>query len=277
MQDNEIEENLSKHDPLILGNLKLNSRMIVGTGKYATLDLMKKCHEASRTQMVTVALRRVPLNNIDNAEGGKIQSILHYIDTEKITLLPNTAGAFSAEEAVRLAKMAMAMGMKFLKIEVMGDTKTLLPDPVETLRTVELLRNKYTKDDLFLMVYTSDDPIIALKLLKAGADCVMPAGSPIGSGRGIQNKSNIKMIIDLIKGEVPVIIDAGIGSPADAALAMEMGADAILLNTAIAKAQNPVTMAGAIRYATIAGRLSYMSGRIPKKLYASASSPILDF
>ncbi|MDH5717167.1 MAG: thiazole synthase [Spirochaetia bacterium] len=273
--DFNLEKDIFKHDPLILGEKKFFSRLIIGTGKYADFNIMKKCHETSGTEMVTVALRRVPLGL--NGKNNKLKSIIDYIDTQKITLLPNTSGTFSAKEAYRLAKMAVAMGMRYLKIEVMGDTKTLLPDPIETLKTVEILRKEFTSEKLFLMVYTNDDPIMALKLLNAGADCIMPAGSPIGSGRGIQNPQNLKMIIDIIKGKVPIVLDAGIGSPADAALAMEAGASAILLNTAVAKAQNPEAMAKAMRFGWIAGRLSYIGGRIPQKLYATASSPEIDF
>ncbi|MDH4262519.1 MAG: thiazole synthase [Spirochaetia bacterium] len=271
MHSSEFEK--LKNDPLVLGDLKLFSRILVGTGKYSSLPEMKNCHKESGTQMVTLALRRVPLH----LSSQQTANIIDYIDTENITILPNTAGAHSAPEALRMAAIAVEMGMKFLKVEVMGDVTTLLPDPIETLKSVEMLREKYTRDDLFLMVYTNDDPVLAGKLLKAGADAIMPAGSPIGSGRGIQNKGNIKMILEIVNGKVPVILDAGVGCAGDVTLAMELGMDAVLLNTAIAQAQDPVKMAAAMKYAWMAGRLSYMAGRIPSKLYATASSPELDF
>lgn len=265
------EKELFSHDTLKLGSIQLYSRMIVGTGKYENFNIMKECHEASGTEMVTIALRRLPLGKANR------KSIIDYINSEKIHILPNTAGSHKAEEALRLARIAKSMGLKHLKIEVMGDSKTLLPDPVETIRAVEIIKKEFSDDELFLMVYTSDDPITAWRLYNAGANAVMPAGSPIGSGRGIQNPHNIKIILDLIKGKVPVILDAGIGTASDGVFAMEMGVDGILLNTAIAQAQNPVEMAKAMRLAWISGRFSYAGGRIPKKLYATASSPGLDF
>lgn len=264
-----MENDFFKNDVLTLGDLTLSSRIIVGTGKYSSLDLMRQCHAQSNTQMVTVALRRVSSDVC-----GK--NILDYIDTSCIRLLPNTAGCQSAQETLRLAKLAKSMGMTHLKIEVMGDVKTLLPDPIETLKSVELIREQLG-DSLFLMVYTSSDPILADKLIKARADAVMPAGSPIGSGRGMENPYGLKLLLEIIDGRVPVILDAGIGSPADAALAMEMGFDAILLNTAIAAAGDPVQMARSMRMAWMAGRMSYLAGRMDKKMYATASSPILDF
>jgi thiazole synthase len=234
---------------------------------------MRDCHNESGTQMVTLALRRVPVH----LTGEQTANIVDFIDTKHITILPNTAGAHSAPEALRMAAMAVELGMKFLKVEVMGDVTTLLPDPIETLKSVEGLRKKYTPDELFLMVYTNDDPVLAGKLLKAGADAIMPAGSPIGSGRGIQNKGNIKMILEIINGKVPVILDAGVGCAGDVTLAMELGLDAVLLNTAIAQADDPVKMAAAMKFAWMSGRLSWLAGRIPQKLYATASSPELDF
>jgi thiazole synthase len=262
-----------KNDPLVLGSLKLFSRILVGTGKYASLEQMRECHNESGAQMATLALRRVPLHLTAKQTG----NITDYIDTTKITILPNTAGAHSAPETLRMAAMAVELGMKFLKVEVMGDVTTLLPDPIETLKSVEELRKKYSRDELFLMVYTNDDPVLAGKLLKAGADAIMPAGSPIGSGRGIQNKGNIKMILEIVNGKVPVILDAGVGCAGDVTLAMELGLDAVLLNTAIAQAGDPVKMAAAMKFAWMAGRLSYLAGRMPKKLYATSSSPELDF
>jgi thiazole synthase len=260
-------------DPFILGGKKFNSRILVGTGKYLSLDQMKQCHEASGTEMVTLALRRVPLH----LSKDQTANIVDYIDSSKITMLPNTAGAHSAPEAVRMAALAVEMGMKYLKVEVMGDVTTLLPDPVETLKSVIELRKKFTPEKLFLMVYTNDDPVLAGKLLREGADAIMPAGSPIGSGRGIQNRGNMQMILEIVDGKVPVILDAGVGSASDVTIAMELGMDAVLLNTAIAQASDPVKMAEAMKHAWISGRLSYLAGRIPRKLYATASSPELDF
>lgn len=221
--------------------------------------------------MVTVALRKVTLSLPGNA---RVKSITDYIDTDKITLLPNTSGAYSAHEALRIARLAASMSMTHLKIEVMKETKTLLPDVVETIKAVELIKKEFSSDRLFLMVYTNDDPITALKLLEAGADAIMPAGSPIGSGRGIVNRQNFEMIIELINGRVPLVLDAGIGTPSDVVIAMEMGLDAVLLNTAIAGASNPQQMAAAFRLAWQAGRLAWLSGRIPEKKYATASSPL---
>lgn len=253
---------------LTIGQYQFNSRLILGTGRYASLELMRACHQAAETELVTVALRRVPL------KGDTTASILDYIDTTKITLMPNTSGAYTGREALRLADLAVAMDMTFLKIEVMGELKTLLPDPVETLEAVKLIRDKYDRQKLLLLVYTNDDPVLALKLLEAGADAIMPAGSPIGSGRGLANPANLRMILELVNGRVPVIVDAGIGCASDAAIAMETGADAVLLNTAVALAENPLAMARAMKLAVEAGRLSYLAGRMPKKLYATASSPL---
>jgi len=264
---------LVKNDPLVLGENKFSSRLLVGTGKYESLELMKQCHEASETEMVTIALRRVPLN-LSSEETG---DILNYIDTDKITLLPNTAGAHSAEEALRFAKIANGMGLNYLKLEVMGDITTLLPDPIETLRAVQLIKKEIKNENLFLMVYTNDDPVLAGKLLREGADAIMPAGSPIGSGRGIENPANFQMIMEVVNGKVPVILDAGVGRPSDAVRAMELGLDAVLLNTAIAQASDPLNMSHAFRHAWIAGRLSYLSGIIPAKLHGTASSPPIEY
>ncbi len=261
----------TNNDILKLGAKKLHSRLILGTGKYLNLQSMQQCHQISQTEMVTVALRRVPLHDMSTKS-----NILNYIDTQKIILLANTAGVASAEEALRLVRIACSMKLNFIKLEVIAESKTLLPDPIETYKAVKLIREHYTKDELFVMVYTNDDPILALKLYNAGADCLMPGGSPIGSGRGIQNIYNMRMILELLPEDVPIILDAGIGSPADAVLAMEMGFDAVLLNSAIAQAQDPHNMALAMYHAVQAGRLSYLSGRMGKKLYATASSPELD-
>jgi len=260
-------KNCAMQDSLQLGPLELQCRLIVGTGKYPDLETMKKSHEESGTQMVTVALRKIPLS------GKGLKSIIDYIDQSRITLLPNTAGAHSGKEALKIADIAVSLGMRFLKIEVMGDAFTLLPDPVGTLRAVELIREKYSSDTLFLMVYTSDDPVVADKLVRAGADAVMPGGSPIGSGRGIANPGNILLLKELVNHRVPIILDAGVGVPSDASRAMEMGLDAVLMNSAIAGAGDPVLMAKAMKAAVHAGRLSYRAGPIPQKLHATASSP----
>ncbi|MCS6984251.1 MAG: thiazole synthase [Leptospiraceae bacterium] len=253
--------------PLKIGKYEFRSRLILGTGRYASLELMKKCHEAAGVEIVTVALRRVPLG-----QGGP--SLLDYIDTNKIKIMPNTSGAYSAREALRLAELALALGMDFLKIEVLGDIHTLLPDPVETYEAVRLIRQKYDQSRLHLLVYTNDDPVLALKLRDAGADAIMPAGSPIGSGRGIANEANLIIMREQLGEAVPLIVDAGLGCASDASRAMELGADGVLLNSAVALAKDPMSMAIAMKHAVIAGRLSYLAGRIPKKLYGTASSPL---
>jgi len=243
-----------------------NSRLLVGTGKYATNELMAECLEASGAQIVTVALRRVSL---DNKEA---KNLLDYIDLKKYTLLPNTAGCFTVEEAVRVAHLARAAGISdFIKLEVLHDEKTLLPDPIATLEATKIL----VKEGYTVMTYTSDDPVMAQMLEQAGAHAVMPAGSPIGSGQGVLNPNNIRIILEKLK--CPVLIDAGVGSASDVAVAMELGVVAVLLNTAIAHAKDPLRMAHAMRHACEAGRLSYLAGRIPKKLYAQASTPQKDF
>lgn len=256
---------------LVLGTKEFESRLILGTGKYASLELMQKCHEKAGAQMVTVALRRVPLNSKNRKK-----SILDFIDS-KITLLPNTAGAQTAIEALRICELANSLELKFLKLELIADNKTLLPDAIESCKALELIRRKYKKEEMYVMVYTSDDPIASRRLYEAGADCVMPAGSPIGSGRGIENTNNIKLIVSDLQDKCPVILDAGIGSAKDAVMAMELGVDAILLNSAIAYSKKPLIMAEAMKLACRAGRLSYLSGRMDKKLYATASSPEWEF
>lgn len=263
-----------------MGNLHLNSRLIVGTGRYASLEEMQRCHEAAETQMVTVALRRIETFRTGESSptsitaAGGVKSILDFIDLKKITLLPNTSGSAFAADALRQARIASALGNTHLKIEVTGDIQTLLPDPVETLKSVELIKAHPDTRHLYLMVYTTDDPVMARRLADAGADCIMPAASPIGSGRGIANEANLTILLGMMKGRVPVIVDAGIGTASHAARAMELGADAVLLNTAIAKAKNPVLMAAAMRDAVRAGRAAYLAGAIPAKLYATASSPL---
>lgn len=251
---------------LKLGKYEFKSRLFVGTGKYETLDLMKEALEASGSEVITVAVRRA------NIEGKPGESLLDYIDKEKYTILPNTAGCFSADEAIRTAFMARELGISdLIKLEVLGDKDTLLPDPVGTLEATETL----VKEGFTVLVYTSDDPIIAKRLEDAGATSVMPAGAPIGSGQGILNPNNIRIILETLS--VPVIVDAGVGTASDVTLAMELGCVGVLLNTGIAMAKDPVQMAKAMKLACESGRLAYLSGRIPKKLYANASSPLKDF
>lgn len=250
--------------PLKIGRHEFTSRLFVGTGKYPSMEIMKDALAASGAEVVTVAIRRVKIN--------ETTSLLDYIDTRKFTILPNTAGCYSAEEAIRTARLAREAGMSdLIKLEVLGDEKTLLPDPVETLKATEVL----VKEGFTVLVYTSDDPIIARKLEDAGATSVMPAGAPIGSGQGILNKNNIRIILESAK--VPVIVDAGVGTASDVSIAMELGCGGVLLNTGIALAKDPVCMAKAMKLACEAGRLAFLSGRIPKRLYAKASSPEKDF
>ena len=260
--------------PLKVGTFTFTSRLFTGTGKYATPDLMRQALDASGCEVTTVAVRRERL--IDAA--GK--SLLDSLDLTKLTVLPNTAGCFSADDAVRHARLARELlgnlgnpGANWVKLECLGDTKTLLPDPIDTLKATEILVN----DGFQVLVYTTDDPILARRLKAAGAVSVMPAGSPIGSGQGVQNPTNIRIILEYLKDgdpDYPVIVDAGVGTASDVALAMELGCDGVLLNTAIAGAKDPVRMAGAMRHACEAGRLAFLAGRIPKKLYANASSPM---
>jgi thiazole synthase len=251
----------------------LSSRIIVGTGKYDTLELMRDSIAASGADCVTVAVRREKLYHRDG------KNLLDFIDWEKVTLLPNTAGCFNATDAVRVARMGREIlqslgnpGADWVKLEVLGDTKTLLPDPIATLEACHRL----VEDGFHVLCYTSDCPIMAVRLKAAGAASVMPAGSPIGSGQGILNPNNLQIILEYLKGDdpgYPVIVDAGVGTASDVAMAFELGADGVLLNTAIAHARQPVTMASAIKHAAIAGRQAYLAGRIPKRLYATASSP----
>ncbi len=259
-------EQIKSQDSWTINGKNFTSRLLVGTGKYATHELMAECLEASGTQIVTVALRRIPLDKKNE------KNLLDFIDLKKYTLLPNTAGCFNAEEAIRVAHLSRASGISdFVKLEVLFDEKTLLPDPIATLEATQIL----VKEGFTVMCYTSDDPVMAQKLEQAGAHAVMPAGSPIGSGQGVLNPNNIRIILERLK--CPVLIDAGVGSASDVAVAMELGVQAVLLNTAIAHAKDPLKMAYAMKNATEAGRLSYLAGRIPKKLYAQASSPIKDF
>jgi len=247
---------------LVLGGKDFTSRLIVGTGKYPSNDIMRQAHEESGAEIVTVAVRRVSLP-------GKGDSILDFIDTKRFTLLPNTAGCYTADEAVRTAYLAREAGLgEMVKLEVIGDARTLFPDVQGLLEATKTL----AREGFVVMPYTNDDPIIAKRLEDAGAACVMPLGAPIGSGLGIRNPYNIKIILETVS--VPVIVDAGVGTASDAAIAMELGCDGVLMNTAIAGAQDPVAMARAMRLAVEAGRLARKAGRIGKKLYATASSPI---
>ncbi|HHT9115921.1 MAG TPA: thiazole synthase [Candidatus Wunengus californicus] len=249
---------------LRIGKYEFTSRLFVGTGKYPSMEVMAEALEASGAEVVTVAVRRVKIN--------ESESLLDYIDTNKYKILPNTAGCYSADEAVRVARLAREAGMSdMIKLEVLGDEKTLLPDPIDTLKATTVL----VKEGFTVLVYTSDDPIVAKKLEDAGATCVMPAGAPIGSGQGILNKNNIRIILESAK--VPIIVDAGVGTASDVTMAMELGCEGVLLNTGIALAKDPVRMAMAMKLACKSGRLAFFSGRIPKRLYAKASSPEKDF
>ncbi len=249
---------------LKIGNREFKSRLLVGTGKYANFDIMKKALEASEAEIVTVAIRRLDLGDA----GAKKESLLDHIDRNKYTILPNTAGCYTAEDAIRIARIARGMGLsELVKLEVIGDEKTLFPDTEALLAATKVL----VKEGFVVMPYTNDDPIMAKKLADAGAACVMPLASPIGSGMGILNPINIRFILEAVK--VPVIVDAGVGTASDVAVAMELGVDGVLMNTGIAGAKDPVGMARAMRLASEAGRLAYLSGRIAIKQYASPSSP----
>jgi thiazole synthase len=247
---------------LVLGGKEFSSRLIVGTGKYATNEIMREAHEAAGAQIITVAVRRVSLP-------GHGDSILDHIDTSRYTLLPNTAGCYTADEAVRTSYLAREAGLgDMVKLEVIGDSRTLFPDILGLLEATRTL----AREGFVVMPYTNDDPVTARRLEDAGAACVMPLGAPIGSGLGIRNPYNIKIILESVS--VPVIVDAGVGTASDAAIAMELGCDGVLMNTAIAGARDPVAMARAMRLAVEAGRLASRAGRIGKRLYATASSPL---
>lgn len=248
---------------LKIGSKEFTSRLLVGTGKYASMEIMKQALEASGAEIVTVAVRRL------NLEDKTKENLLDFIDTKKYTILPNTAACYSEEEALRVARLGRAAGLSdMVKLEVIGDEKTLLPDTEALLSATK----KLVKEGFKVMPYTNDDPIMAKKLEDAGAVCVMPLAAPIGSGQGILNTLNIKLILEKVK--VPVIVDAGVGTASDACVAMELGVDGVLMNTGIAGAKDPISMARAMKLAVESGRLAYLSGRIPKKIYASASSPV---
>ena len=250
-------------DKLVIKGIEFESRLWVGTGKYKDFEETRKAIEASGADVVTVAVRRV--NIIDR----KSENLLDYIDPRKYKILPNTAGCYNVEDALRYSRLAREAGISdMIKLEVIGDEKTLFPDVVGLLKATEIL----AKEGFIVLPYTTDDPVMALRLVDAGASAVMPLAAPIGSGLGIRNPYNMKIILEQAK--VPIIVDAGVGTASDVAIAMELGCDAVLLNTAIAGAKDPITMASAMKHAVIAGRLAYKAGRIPKKLYATASSPI---
>ena len=253
---------MKKKDLFVVSKKKFNSRLIVGTGKYKNMQECAKAIKISGAEIVTVAVRRVNISD-------KSKPILmDYIDPKKITYLPNTAGCFSSEEALRTLRLAREIGgWKLVKLEVLGDKKNLFPDMIETLKSTEVL----TKENFKVMVYCNDDPLMASRLENAGAVAIMPLAAPIGSGLGIQNKLNIKIIREQTK--LPLIIDAGIGQASDATIAMEIGCDGVLINTAIAKAKKPFQMAEAMKYAVISGRKSFLSGRIKKFISGKASSP----
>ncbi len=249
--------------PFVIAGRTFGSRLIVGTGKYPSNAVMAQAHAAAGADMVTVAVRRVNLSDRSR------ESLLDYIDTDRIFILPNTAGCYTADEAIRTARLGREAGLSnWVKLEVIGDERTRCPDNEALLEATRVL----VSEGFVVLPYTNDDPIACRKLEDAGAAAVMPLGAPIGSGLGIQNVNNMRIIREIAR--VPVIIDAGVGTASDAALAMELGADGVLMNTAIAGAERPVAMADAMKHAIIAGRLAYLAGRIPRKLYATASSPL---
>lgn len=250
--------------PFSIRGRVFSSRLIVGTGKYPTFEIMRAAHEASGADMVTVAVRRVDLKAPKGAG-----TLLDFIDPKKIFILPNTAACYSADEAVRTARLGREAGLsEWVKLEVIGDPKTLYPDVVGLLEATKIL----VKEGFIVLPYTTDDVVMAKKLEDAGAAAVMPLGAPIGSGLGIQNPINIELIREAIS--LPLIVDAGVGTASDAAIAMELGADGVLMNTAIAEAKDPVLMASAMRHAVLAGREACLAGRMPRRKYASASSPL---
>jgi len=252
------------NDFLVIGDRSFSSRLIVGTGKYSSYAQMVQAIEASGAEVVTVAVRRV--NITDRTK----ESLLDYLDTDRYFLLPNTAGCYSAADAIRTAHLAREAGLSnWVKLEVIGDEQTLFPDNEALLEATRVL----AREGFVVLPYTNDDPIACRKLEEAGAAAVMPLGAPIGSGLGIQNVNNIRIIRD--RARIPLIVDAGVGTASDATLAMELGADGVLMNTAIAQAQDPVRMAAAMNHGVQAGRLAYLAGRMPRRMYASASSPVV--
>jgi thiazole synthase len=264
---------MTSRDSFVVADRTFSSRLIVGTGKYPSLPVMVQAHEASGAEMITVAVRRVNLpgrgGDGQPAPGAREESLLDYIDTSRYFLLPNTAGCYTAEDAVRTARLGREAGLSnWVKLEVIGDERTLFPDNEALLEATRVL----VHEGFIVLPYTNDDPVICRKLEDAGAAAIMPLGAPIGSGLGIQNANNLRIIREFAR--VPLIVDAGVGTPSDAALAMELGADGVLMNTAIAGAQDPVAMAEAMKLAVRAGRLAYLAGRIPKRMYATASSPV---
>ena len=251
-------------DRLVIAGRAFRSRLIVGTGKYRSMQEMVRAHEASGAEIVTVAVRRVNLTDRTK------ESLLDSIDRKKFFILPNTAGCYTAEEAIRTARLAREVGLsEWVKLEVIGDEQTLFPDTEELVRATKIL----VQEGFVVLPYTNDDLVVARKLIDAGAAAVMPLGAPIGSGMGIQNPANIRILRERVT-EVPLVVDAGVGTASDATVAMELGADGVLMNTAIAGAQDSALMAEAMRAAVEAGRKAYLAGRIPKKLYATASSPL---
>lgn len=252
----------SLDEPLTLGGHLFSSRLFVGTGKYSSLELMRDCLDASGASCVTVAVRRVNLTDRSQP------SLLDYIDRQRYVILPNTAGCYSADDAIRCARLSRdVLGTELVKLEVLADEKTLLPEPIETLKATE----KLVRDGFTVLCYASDDPVMARRIEQAGAASVMPAGSPIGSGQGVLNPNNLRIILE--QANVPIICDAGVGTASDVAIAMELGCAGVLLNTGIAHARDPLRMAHAMNHACAAGRLAHLAGRIQKRLYANASSP----
>lgn len=250
-------------EKLVIGGTRFSSRLWVGTGKYKDFKETALAVEASGTDMVTVAVRRVNITDKSS------ENLLDFLDLKRVRILPNTAGCYTVEDAVRYSRLAREAGISdMIKLEVIGDEKTLFPDVVGLLEATEIL----AKEGFIVLPYTNDDPIMAQRLIDAGAAAVMPLAAPIGSGLGIRNPYNIKIMLKTIK--APIIVDAGVGTASDVTVAMELGCDAVLINTAIAGAKDPITMAAAMKHAVIAGRLAFKAGRIPKKLYATASSPL---